>query len=642
MSRRLWWFTLGLAGVWALGIAIIQWIKFHAFAYNGLDLGIYQQAVWSLAHGHGFASSIHDPSYLGDHLELWLLPVAGLYRFIQSPFTLLWTQTFILALSIIPLAQIARQYLSPRGTVVAVILYALHPLLYNVALYEFHGLVFALPLILWSIVAYQRGQRSLWIIFLLLTLTVREDMPLLVLGWSLFASLDRRGWRWWLGPAAAAVVWFVVAQRVIGAHDFVAGYKFLAFYQWMGNSYVEMATFPFRHPIVFIENILGLRNWTTVLGFLAGFGFLPLFRPKYLWPLAFAFANLLVLHGEPISFLHLHYVIPYLPFLAWASLVVVRDMRDRKIWPRWDQDLVRPLLGISIVLAPLYSHVLYGVAEMPWRSWPDIGITSPAVLRAALQRVSPTDRVLTTFNLLPNVSDRQSVYSLNYVYLGRRQYSQVPYTVPTPIDVAVIDWQQLMHYQFLYTDTLFQGRTGSERIRDLLAQNGLRATWWHDSVVVYEKNTWGEYSLTDEAIGSAESKLIGPLTLTNQDNDAFVTPGTVTGVRERGVDFFWHVNEQSPHPLFIRFTLQHDGKTAWTSTRLLGQGGYPADEWPKGSDWQTNYQLAFPDSLQGTYSLKAEILNLEAGYRLDRWRQFLPSITRQTPLGSIDLGQISL
>lgn len=640
----MWVIIIASAVVWSIVIGWIQWLKFQGFGYNGLDLAIYHQAVWSLAHGHGFTSSIHDPSYLGDHLELWLIPLAGLYKLLPSALTLLWVQTFIVAASVIPLTLLARRYLSRRLTLVVIALFLVHPLLVNISLYEFHGLIVALPLTLWSIVAYERRAWRTWLILLLLLVAVREDVPLLVLGWATLAAIDRRGWRWWLPAATIGLIWFITAQKIIGLHNFTPGYKFLAFYQWLGSSYGEMATFPFRHPLVFLSHVFSLRNWTTVLGLVAGFGFLPLFRPRYLWPLILVFANLLVLQGEPISFLHLHYTIPFVPFLLWASFAAVRDLQAKKIWPRWEQAVVVPLLGISAVLGPLYSHLLYGQAELPWHRWSDTALSPTPVLQAALGHIKPSDRVIATFNVLPNLANRPAVYSLNYVYLGRRQYSETPYTVPTPIDVAIIDWQQLEHYQFLYRTTEFSGQTGSQRIRELLQINGLQAVWWHDSVVVYRRDTRGGFVLTENTRGSGETEhRAGPITMSGGALiGTSATSNISSELKEFSVAQYWRVDKLPTQPLFIRFSLRQNQTTVWTSTRLLGQGGFPAEEWPMNTYWSTLNQFSVPASLTGSFKLSAAILNLSGQYRLDRWRQFLPFITKQTILGSIDLGQVRL
>ncbi len=642
MSRKQWYIILGVGLLWTAVMGWLQWLKFHAFGYNGLDLAIYDQVVWSLAHGHGFASSIHNPSYLGDHLELWLIPLSWVYKIWPSVFTLLWGQTLILASSIIPLTLLSRRYLSQRLTLFVVFLFLLHPLLYNISLYEFHGLIFALPLLLWSILAYEKKRYWTWLILLVLILAVREDLPFVVIGWAVLSAIDRRGWRWWLPALGLGVLWLIAAQKFIGLHNFVPGYKFLAFYRWMGDSYGLMATFPFRHPLVFLAHVFSFQNWAAILGLVAGFGFLPLFRPKVLWPLVFVFLNILVIEGEPISFLYIHYTAPYIPFLLWASVVAIRDLQAKKIWPQWEQAVVFPLLSISAILGPLYSHLLYGAAQLPLQGWPDTAITPPAILREALIHVQPTDRVVGTFNVMPNLAERSSLYSLNYIYLGLRQFSDVRYSLPTPIDAMVIDWQQLEHYQYFYRTSLIDGKTGSQRIREILETNQLQPVWWRDSVVVYGRASPGQatptHALTEPTMGLVTSgQKIGPLVLVRTPN-----PWETSKINEKMLEITWHVAKKIDKPTSIRFTLTQNNHHVWESTRLLGQGAYPADEWSVGQDWRTMYDFVFPKLPAGIYTIKTQVVQLDGAYKLDRWRQFLPFIEKQKILGDLPPVQIRL
>ena len=50
----------GAIGVWRYG----------NFSYNAMDLAILNQVFYNSAHGDLFASSVHPPTYLADHLEL--------------------------------------------------------------------------------------------------------------------------------------------------------------------------------------------------------------------------------------------------------------------------------------------------------------------------------------------------------------------------------------------------------------------------------------------------------------------------------------------------------------------------------------------------------------------------------------------
>lgn len=629
MEKRYWWIVGGLAVVFVIAIGALQFWKWHHFGYNGLDLGIYSQTLWSLSHGQWFANSIHDPSYLGDHLELWLVPLAGFYRLWASPLTLLWLHTIILALAVFPFAALARNTLGWRAGLIAAGLWLAHPFIYNAAMYEFHGLVFALPLVLGAILAYVKRRYWWWAAALVGLLLVREDMPIVVAGFGLLAALERRSWKWWLPPVVAGLAWFFVAQAIIGQAQPAGQYKYLAFYGWMGSSLSEIATFPFRHPVIFLQHVFQPNNWMTTAGFLVGFGLLPLLRPKYLLPVGVLYFQLLLIGAEAGSVLRLHYVIPYLPFLAWASMMAVRDVLNRSALKWIATDFVRPIIIVVAVIGPLYTLGLFGLAEFPWPARTNVGLTPPAILRDAINIVPAEAAVLTTFNLLPYFSDRPSVYSLNYVHLGRRQYSELAYALPGPIDAAVIDWQQYYHFTYLYRETLFQTQTGPERLVELLKQQGLRLAYWKDSLAIYTSDGTLEQQLTelvDRGLGQEEQ--IGPSPVgapTVQDLGTIELAGTRW--QEYQIEQTWLQHKPPDQPLALRISLQRAGLITWTSTRILGQGQTPSNEWKTGEQWRTRYRIAVPASATVGAELVLEVLQIEGRLRLDRIRQFTPVIS---------------
>lgn len=640
--RRIHWLIIGAIIVaFCLTIGVMQYVKYQRFGYNGLDLGIYSQTIWSLAHGHGWASSIHDPSYLGDHLELGLLVFVPLGWLPSVPLGLLFAQTVIIAGTALLLARIARHYLGPWGSVIAVGLWLAHPLTWNVALYEFHGIILVLPVLCWTILAYISNRRGWWLLSLATLLLLREDMAFFAVGWAIFALASRRNWRWWLWPLIGAAVWGVAAQLIIRDANATGTYKYLAFYNWLGDSPQAMAAFPLRHPIIFLSHIFGAHNWQTVLGLFIGFGFLPIFRPRYLLPVIGGGAQLLLLGSPAASFLRIHYVTPYLPVLAWASFVVLRDARQGLLFPRWDRELVGSFMATFVILAVVYAGALYGPEEYPWRNHRDVGATPPAILKVMRQTVPANASVLTTFNLLPSLAQRTGVYSLNYVYLGRRQYSDVPYAVPGPIDVAFIDWQQLYAYQFLYRDSLWRGQTGPQRIESILQQNHLTLKTWIDSVALYTKDGSDTYVPTTKAglaTPSADVSIIGtPSVLENTAIAAL--PGW------RQVDVVLTSTIKNPdlnHPLSIRFTLQDASRVVWSSTRLLGQGTNPTTEWDAGQDWTLRYRLAIPPLPSKSYNLRAEITNINGNMTLNRWRGFSPDVNQDKILAEIPFGSVTL
>lgn len=638
MSRKSWKIISILGAVFVLVIGALQWWKFYNFGYNGLDLGIYSQTIWSLAHGHGFASSIHDPSYLGDHLEVWLVPISWLYRLWESPLLLLWVQTLVIASSVIPLAKIINRLLSGRAAVVATALFIVHPLVYNLSLYEFHGLVFALPLILWSIWFYIEKRLSWWLLSLLTLVIVREDMPFIVAGWAVMAAIDRRSWRWWLPPIFLAAVWFPAAQTIIKTANHDGLYKYLAFYGWMGSSLPEILTFPFRHPLVFLQHIITFNNLGTIIGLVVTFGFLPLLRPKRLWPLIIIFAQLLIGNAQPGSFLKIHYPLPYLPFLFWAALETYRAISSGRLYyRRFGPSISLTIAMLLIIIGPVYSSLIVGPFAWPWSNVRVEASTSPEVLRQALNDVNPQDRVLTTFAYLPNFANREALYSLNYLYLGRRQYSEIPYRIPTDIDIAVIDWQQLYEFQFLYKTSVYANQSGLQRIQAFLDRQGLAVSERYGSVAVYRRGGQVQPIVTEIADSPDRTENnFGVVGILEQ-------PQLVVSGRELRIISAWQAHATKPDDLVsVRYIFKQGGQIAHQQSQIVGQGTSAVSEWAENSTWKTEDVVVLPAQLHGVVDVTAEIFIPQGRYRLNRLQTFRPIIDRQKILGTFTLGKVTL
>lgn len=592
-------------------IGFLQWTKYEAYGYNGLDLGIYAQTVWSLSQGDGFANSIHDPSYRGDHLELILVPLAGLYRLFPHPIVLLWAQTLFVAVSGWLVFILARRYVRPTMAVAAGALWLTHPFAYNPAMYEFHALTFALPLLLGAILAYERRWWGWWIGLLVVICLVREDLPLIAIGWAVMGAIDRIPRRAWITAGVVGIAWYLIARELIMAANPVGVYKYTAFVGWLGETPLEMVTFPFRHPVIFLQHIFQPDNWGTMLGLLGGFGFLPLLRPKTLIPTVFSTIVFIFIGASPLSFLKLHYVIPFAPFLLWSTLRAIEAHPSTTVFRRFGVEVGRVMTVILAIVGPLYLTIICGPAEWPWKKIPDAVKTPPTDIKAALAAIGPNDRVVSTFSTLPQLANRPTLYSLNYVYLGQRQYSEVRYELPTTIDAALIDWKEFFDYQFLYKKTLLDERTGEDRIRDMLRANGLVPVAAHGSVVVYRSGA-AIAPLTERVGTGGASSDAGPM---------LVSSDAIQRDRMVELELVWDVGQTPERPISIRITLENSQGSTIATARLLGEGTYPSTTWDAASRWRTRYRVSVPEGFKARNG-RFELVELQGRYHLDRVRSF--------------------
>ena len=202
--------------------AISFW-KYDRFLYNGLDLAIYNNVFWNTSQGDWFRSSIHDPSYLGDHFEplmLVLLPFTMLWR---DPRMLLLLQTIILALTAIPIYFIVRfQIADFRLQILLPLFWLLNPFVHNANLFEFHMLVFAPFFLFWMWYFFLKRDFTLFFFSMLGALLVREDVSFIVFMFGVVAlfsqpflsSQERIEVRsrnkifWILVPILLSTIWF--------------------------------------------------------------------------------------------------------------------------------------------------------------------------------------------------------------------------------------------------------------------------------------------------------------------------------------------------------------------------------------------------------------------------------------------------
>jgi uncharacterized membrane protein len=194
---------------------------------TGYDLGIFEQAVRGYAHLGAPVADLKGPGFdlLGDHFHPILAVLGPVYRVFPSPVTLLLAQAALLAVSVVPVTQLAYERLGQgqmrarqalaRWTALAVGTgYGLSSGLQATVGFDFHEVCFAVPLLAFSTTALVRHrwrEAALWALPLVL---VKEDLPLTVAAIGGYLLL-RRQWRWGVLLVAAGLVSTVVIVKVL-------------------------------------------------------------------------------------------------------------------------------------------------------------------------------------------------------------------------------------------------------------------------------------------------------------------------------------------------------------------------------------------------------------------------------------------
>ena len=180
--------AIGLGVFYTLLTTAITWAEHATYNRTSLDLGVYTQLVWNMAHGRPFETTLllQNRLHLAEHLALLLLPLGPLYGLVPDVRVLLLLEQAALALSGLPVFWLARCRLGPRLGLVILACYYAMPVLADVALDGVYPIVFAaVPAGLAAALALS-GVRRTAAISSLLALTFEEEAALLALGVGLY------------------------------------------------------------------------------------------------------------------------------------------------------------------------------------------------------------------------------------------------------------------------------------------------------------------------------------------------------------------------------------------------------------------------------------------------------------------------
>jgi len=331
------------AGVYYAVCGLLIHLSFHSY---GWDLGIFDQVLWSIAHGHGFHYSFRSMWYLGDHFQPMLVFLAPLVWLKLGAAPILVVQGLAFGAAVVPLHAAVRRLGEPIAAwgLSAAYVVSLGPA--RAVSYDFHPECFV-PLFafiaLWGLAANRPG---VFVAATLALLPIKEDMALLVLGLC---------WVAWLGfaekqaakrVAIVSLAYFVVVSLIVIpliAHG--NSNPLVERYPYLGDSPSKIFFHAITRPDLIVDHLWNADTPRTLLYLFAGTGFLSLLRPKLLAPIVLLLLTPLLAVNNQQRMLELHYgVAPYAFTFVVAAMVleagyVARIIRSTPPHPKEKREL---------------------------------------------------------------------------------------------------------------------------------------------------------------------------------------------------------------------------------------------------------------------------------------------------------------
>ncbi len=578
--------------------ALVSLWKYQNFFYNALDLAIINQAFYNSAQGDWFGSSIHPPSYWGDHFSPIILLLLPFYLIKRVPQTLLVLQSIILGLSAWPLYLIAKTVLGKNFALIIASAWLVNPVVQNTNLFEFSLLPAAIFFLFWVWYFYQRKNFLGFLIFSTLALLVREDASLVIIMFGLLGWWQKRNWQWLITPILLGVGYFIGALTVSKNFAPDQSYKFFIYYPWLP----ELLTRPWL-PIFYLLRINNLI-------YLAGLGltlvFIPFLSPLYLLPGLIISAQLILgSSGGSQTLLETHYSSLLLPTLfvaavyGWQKIINHQPTKLIRLINQYQQ-----LTIIIFVVGVIYSSLTLGPLLGVWQK---INAPSATTAKQELINLIPKDAAVAAgYDLLAQLSSRPKIYSFNYAFLGKQQFLSNDYNLPPDTEFLAVDFADFVTYQIQYGQNLYyqsQYHQALQQWPEILDGYGL--IFIDDTLALFKKGSDNIYQL----LSFLDQPPINQNQLKINDNITFLGYQK----NDQTYQLIWQFDLPLPKSYQLKLEITDSEQTVYQKIYPLAYDLLIGQE-PNTKIVQTNYWFNLKKTIPpGNYRLKLSVIEITGG-----------------------------
>jgi uncharacterized membrane protein len=399
-------------------LSVLRHVTYHSF---GPDLGLFDQIFWNTTQGRWWEStmSLAQPiphSYFSDHFSPVYLLLLPFYAVFPHPQTLLVIQTLMLALGAVPIYLLARDKFAPGFLRLAwVVAYFLFLPLAFINLYDFHELAFAVAPVGFALYLLERRRVRWFLVSLLAVFLVKEELPLVGLGFGAYILFDKRDLKLGLGVlVGSALAFFAIVRLIIPAFGGGGYVYFTARYAQLGDSPQQILLTVLTNPRQLAATLFQAQKFKFLLGIfgpvlglsvMSGFGILLLLP---------TLATLLLSNYAPQFAFTTHYTAPLIPLVLGTAILGMARLKP---------SLHSPVAAAVLVSSLAFSLLL---GDMPFSRHFDPHMFEAEARYTAfvhnLDRIPPDASVAAENNLTPHLSHRRFIYDLEYEGAKNAEY----------------------------------------------------------------------------------------------------------------------------------------------------------------------------------------------------------------------------
>ncbi|MCB9772395.1 MAG: DUF2079 domain-containing protein [Candidatus Omnitrophica bacterium] len=602
-------FCIGLFVFWAQ--LLVE--KFLHFGYYDWDLAIYANAMWALSHG-SFNGSLWGTNFLTNHAEYIALLLTPLYKVIPSPFTLVTLKLLSMVAGGFILYLIAKDKLGWIFAIILMIFYLTFPANSFMLIYEFHFESLAI-IFIFLVYYYQhtRPHYGKFIFYCILASLCKENIPVVIFMFGVMSFFPKKrpfrkyAWTAMVIGASIFILSIFIITPLLRSQEGMST---------LNNPYVGL--YWTNSNQLFIQNIIDnihrlssliLSSWNReyIQNLFFPFAFIPIFGLKTLLIGSPLFLQATLSNTYNMHTIYFHYAATLTPFLFLATIEGLSWTRNK---PKWISFLFAIALLISMTMS-FKSNL--PILKNRIEHWFD---SKDPIRQNMLSQIPPSASVVTTFEFLDQLANRDNIYAFRNVWQNSNQFlTHSGFKLPD-VSYALIDWDCPWLLGDLFNSKKENSQQYLQRIHDFYFSR----SW--ETISAVEEITLLSKTLTNEPKPPLVENLQTPFTneiLTKNileigDHINFINlnishnPDTPLNILP--LEFIWQSRKETDDFLLTIIRIVKDNRVILNKEHILGYAFNSTPLWKKEQYVRENYYLSIPRLTPGEYQINISVFNL--------------------------------
>jgi len=397
---------------------------FDVFGHDSGDMAAFEQMMWHSSHGRLFhvtgmlVMGQHKPmNMLAIHSSFFWIFLMPFYVVVPGMGTLIFLQSAALGLAAVPMYLIARWVVRDEwAAVLLATAFILMPPIVSQHVNQVEEPSFLPVLLLFVVYFFLQHKFRPFLVMALVSCLNRENVPLAIAMFGLWALIERRHWKWVIAPMALGAAYFTLVIYVIMPYfrqD--QPWHVTRQYAHLGDGALGIVTNLFAQPQLLVAQLFNFENLHYLIFLVQPMGWiLPLVNPAAVIALPDLAANMLS-SNSALRVIPWHYNL-----ITGAALFVSLILTLRKV-SDWLQQR-----GAGQRCAQVIGAVFVVLSLAHWFLWlqPQVYHRLPRhdALERAITVVPPEKSVVVPIRLIGHVAARESVSEL-MAFQNRPRYA---------------------------------------------------------------------------------------------------------------------------------------------------------------------------------------------------------------------------